>query len=152
MTQSEYVRNGIAAWPERLPVSELFSLRGKTAICTGSTGGIGKELCLTLAEAGCDIVSVQLPADPALPSLEHDIEALGRRFSSFECDIGNSQHVRSCFGKIWATGVEADILFNGAGINRRGNAIDLTDADIDLVSAKILHMIDSNVADFPRGA
>lgn len=152
MTQSEYVRNGIAASPERLPVSDLFSLRGKTAICTGSTGGIGKELCLTLAEAGCDIVSMQLPEDPALPSLEHDIKALGRRFSSFECDIGNSQHVRSCFGKIWAAGIEADVLFNGAGTNRRGNATDMTDADIDLVSVKILHTIVCKVADSPRGA
>lgn len=61
---------------ERLPIDQLFALQGRTAICTGATGGIGKELCVTLAEAGCDIVSIQLPLDPAGTSLEHEIKSL----------------------------------------------------------------------------
>lgn len=120
--------------PLRLPVSQLFALDGKTAVCTGSTGGIGKELCITLAEAGCDIVSIQLPNDPALPSLEHSIKTLHRRFSAFACDISNSTDVRECFAKIWAANIEPDILVNAAGINKRGALTKLTDADINTVN------------------
>lgn len=119
----------------RLPISQLFALDGRTAICTGSTGGIGKELCITLAEAGCDVVSVQLPVDAGQPSLEHSVKALGRPFSALDCDIGNSRDVRECFARIWAADVEPDILVNAAGINKRGALTKLTDADIDTVSS-----------------
>ncbi|KAM0716323.1 hypothetical protein Q7P37_007768 [Cladosporium fusiforme] len=119
--------------PGRLPIYQLFALHGKTAICTGSTGGIGKELCITLAEAGCDIVSIQIPNDSGLPSLERGVKALNRRFTAFDCDIGDSQGVRECFAKIWVANIEADILVNAAGINKRGALTKLTDIDIDTV-------------------
>lgn len=119
--------------PTRLPISQLFDLKGKTAICTGSTGGIGKELCVTLAEAGCNIVSIQRPNDPALASLERAITALNRHFSAFDCDIGNPQDVRACFANIWSANIEPDILVNAAGVNKRGALAKLTDADIDMV-------------------
>jgi NAD(P)-dependent dehydrogenase (short-subunit alcohol dehydrogenase family) len=119
---------------KRLPIDQLFALQGRTAICTGATGGIGKELCVTLAEAGCDIVSIQLPLDPAGTSLEHEIKSFGRSFRAFECDIGDSCEVRKCFSRIWDAQIEPDILLNAAGINKRGKVTELTDADIDSVS------------------
>ena len=119
--------------PVHLPVSRLFSTEGKTAICTGVTGGLGKELCTTLAEAGCDIVSIQLKGDPAGPMLEKAVKTLGRDFKSFDCDVGDSQALRTCFQEIWTSGVKPDIMLNAAGINRRGTIEILTDEDIDAV-------------------
>ncbi|KAJ5728532.1 hypothetical protein N7493_004862 [Penicillium malachiteum] len=115
------------------PLNDLFSIRGKTAICTGVTGGIGQELCLTLAEAGADIVSIQLVDDPNGPKLRAAVEALGRSFSAFECDICDSKALRETFNEIWKNEIQADILLNCAGVNRRGKVEDLTDEDIDIV-------------------
>jgi 2-deoxy-D-gluconate 3-dehydrogenase len=47
-----------------VPVRDLFDLTGKTAILTGATGGIGLATTTALAEAGADIVSIQMPTDP----------------------------------------------------------------------------------------
>ncbi|KAL9566176.1 hypothetical protein ACKAV7_009710 [Fusarium commune] len=119
--------------PVHLPVDRLFSIRGRTAICTGVTGGIGIELCAALAEAGVDIVSIQLPDDPVGPHLHKIVTEFGRSFKSFECDIADSKSLRACFASIWAAGVQPSILLNAAGINKRGAMEDLTDDDIDKV-------------------
>ncbi|OJJ50377.1 hypothetical protein ASPZODRAFT_110720 [Penicilliopsis zonata CBS 506.65] len=117
------------------PLATLFSLEGKTAICTGVTGGIGTEICTTLAEAGVDIVSIQLEGDPNGAPLRAAVEALGRSFHAFECDVADSKALRETFFRIWAEGIVPDILLNCAGINRRGPVVDLTDEDIDAVLA-----------------
>ena len=41
-------------------VQELFSLEGQTALVTGGTRGIGQSMALALAEAGADILLVQV--------------------------------------------------------------------------------------------
>ncbi|KAF7589719.1 hypothetical protein BBP40_003917 [Aspergillus hancockii] len=117
------------------PLDSLFSIRDKTAICTGVTGGIGQELCLTLAEAGANIVSIQLPGDPNGAKLRSGVESFGRSFSAFECDICESKVFRETFHQIWEAGIQPDILLNCAGVNRRGKVEDLTDEDIDVVGS-----------------
>jgi 2-deoxy-D-gluconate 3-dehydrogenase len=84
----------------RILIDQLFALSGRTAICTGATSGIRKELCITLVEAGCEIVSIQLPLNPIGLLLKSEIKALGRPFRAFECDIGDSLDVRRYFSRI----------------------------------------------------
>jgi 2-deoxy-D-gluconate 3-dehydrogenase len=123
---------------EPTPLTNLFSIQGKTAICTGITGGLGKTLGLTLAEAGANIVSIQLANDPELPALQKEVKSLGREFHHFDCNIGDSVALRRCFTDIWERGIVPDILLNCAGTNRHGPLETLTDEDISHVSATYL--------------
>lgn len=41
-------------------VMQLFSLEGKTGLVTGGTRGIGQAMAIALAEAGADILLVQV--------------------------------------------------------------------------------------------
>lgn len=120
-----------------IPLPDLFSIQGKTAICTGITGGLGKSLGLTLAEAGANIVSIQLPGDPELGALEKEVRSFGQKFHHFDCNIGDSVALRKCFTEIWTAGVAPDILLNCAGTNRHGPLETLTDEDINVVCIAI---------------
>lgn len=116
-------------------VSELFSLSGKTAITTGGTGGLGLSMAIALAEAGADIVSIQIANDPRAHLLKEGIASLSRKLTVFETDVADSSALRKCFADIWAAGVHPDILLNCAGINKRAAVEDFTDEDIDAVFA-----------------
>jgi len=116
------------------PVLEIFALHGKTAVVTGATGGIGLEMCLALADAGADIVSIQIPNDPQGPALEEAISGKQRKLRVFEGDISDTQSIRATFAGMWAAGVVPDILLNCAGISLRGKVEDMSDEAIDKVS------------------
>ena len=113
----------------------LFSLSSKTTIVTGGTGGLGLAMSIAMAEAGADIVSVQLPQDRHAEDLASAVDKLGRSLRVFECDVGDPVSLRRCFFQIWGSGVVPDILLNCAGIVGYGPAEDISDAEIDAVSA-----------------
>lgn len=115
-------------------VTDLFSLRGKTAICTGGTGGLGLSMAIALAEAGADIVSIQMKDDPRASMLAEGVKECGRQLKVFEADVADSPSLRACFAKIWDSGVVPDILLNCAGINRRAKVEEFTDENIDAAS------------------
>lgn len=116
-------------------IASLFSLSGRTAIVTGGTGSLGYAMTLALAEAGADIVSIERSPKSSLASqnLQQAVEQTGRSFTAEACDMSDSASVRAAFARLWTRGVVPDVLLNGAGIQRRGPAESLTDADIDAV-------------------
>ena len=109
-------------------ILEQFSLKGKVAIVTGSSTGLGQGMSLALAEAGADIVGVDYVAQP---ETEAQIKALGRGYLGL---VENLLSIEPC-ERIVAKAVEKfgrlDILVNNAGIIRRCDAIDFSEKDWD---------------------
>jgi 2-deoxy-D-gluconate 3-dehydrogenase len=118
-------------------LTSLISLEGKCAIVIGATGGLGLEMTLSLAKSGAEIVAITLPNDPHLDTFRDRIKNAGQKLSVFEADVADTTSLRLTFKQMWETVIMPDILLNCAGINRGGNAEDLTDDDIDAVSPPI---------------
>ncbi|KAL2835655.1 hypothetical protein BJY01DRAFT_258973 [Aspergillus pseudoustus] len=116
-------------------ILNLFSLQGKTAIITGGTGGIGLAITTALAEAGANIISIEVPHDPASPLLRQAIEATGRKITVYDCNLKDHESIRATFHAIWASGSVPDILVNCAGITRHMKVEDTPVQDLDDVMA-----------------
>jgi 3-oxoacyl-[acyl-carrier protein] reductase len=92
-------------------------LKGRTAIVTGSTTGIGRTIALMLASNGADIVLNNVIEDGAESTVQ-EIEALGRRAIFVKADISDAAQAQAIGEKAIGEFGKVDILVNNAGITR----------------------------------
>jgi dehydrogenase/reductase SDR family member 4 len=93
-----------------------FSLKGKVALVTGGSRGIGKEIAVGLAKAGADVAL----ASRKLPDLEEvakEIKATGRKSMAVAAHIGRMEEVKDLVAKVKDTFGKIDILINNAATN-----------------------------------
>ena len=109
-------------------ILEQFKLNGKVAIVTGCRTGLGQGMACGLAEAGADIVGVDLNN---LGDTQRMVEGLGRHFLGVEANLANVNTTADIVSRAVATLGKVDILVNNAGIIRRADAIEFTEKDWD---------------------
>lgn len=110
----------------------MGKLDNKVALVTGAARGIGKEIALTLAREGADIVANALHA-PNLEILAGEIEKLGRRAKAVTADISKRADVDRMVDTAIGTFGKIDILVCNAGITRFAPFLEMTDQDWDAV-------------------
>jgi len=96
------------------PISELISLRGRRALVTGAASGIGEAIALRFAEAGADLVLVDIDAD-GLSRVKERIRGLyGVDVEVFRVDLSRKEEIDGLWESL--RGKEPDTLVNNAGI------------------------------------
>jgi len=111
----------------------MFDLKGKAAIVTGSSLGIGSATALYLAQCGADVaVNYRKHADEA-NALVEQIKALGRQSLAIQCDVSNHEEVGRMVEQVISELGRLDILINNAGINRDGVIWKMTEEQWDAV-------------------
>lgn len=109
-------------------ILNAFDLSGKVAIVTGCDTGLGQGMAVGLAQAGCDIVGINIvePVDTIAK-----VEALGRKFLSLKADVSKIDELPQLIDQAVTTFGHVDILVNNAGIIRREDAIKFSEKDWD---------------------
>ncbi|OLL30812.1 2-deoxy-D-gluconate 3-dehydrogenase [Burkholderia sp. SRS-W-2-2016] len=107
-----------------------FDLSGKVAIVTGSNTGLGAGMAVALAAAGCDIVGVSR-ADAGDTAAR--VKAAGRRFADVRADLASTAPLDDIVGAAFEAFGHIDVLVNNAGIIRREDALEFSEADWDAV-------------------
>lgn len=102
-------------------VLETFRLDNKVAVVTGASFGLGKAMATGLAEAGADIVGISREKNN-LEDVKQEIETLGRRFLSIQCDVSDRQQIRDAISKANDWQHKLNVLVNNAGIIHRDPA------------------------------
>jgi 3-oxoacyl-[acyl-carrier protein] reductase len=70
-----------------------IDLQGKTALLTGATGELGRVMARTLAGSGANLILHYHRNGERAQSLMQEIEALGRRATSVQADVGDAKGV-----------------------------------------------------------
>jgi 2-deoxy-D-gluconate 3-dehydrogenase len=115
-------------------LDQKFGVRGKVALVTGSSQGLGKAMALALARSGADVIVNGRDAAKLAPVVA-ELSALvpTSRFHAIAADLGDRAAVQRLIDQAIAWQGHLDILINNAGIIKRTPAADHTDADWDLV-------------------
>ncbi len=99
-------------------MKDLFSLKGKVALVTGASYGIGFAIATALAEAGAKIAFNCRNKEHLLSALDA-YNALGVDASGYLSDVTKEEEVAAMIGDIHADLGKIDILVNNAGIIKR---------------------------------
>lgn len=100
-----------------------FSLKGKTALVTGCSKGIGEAMALALAEAGADIIGVSSSLKEE-GSLGNAIRAVGQKFFAYQADMNDRTAIHQFIEKVNTNHSHIDILINNAGTILRAPAVE----------------------------
>ncbi|MGW1819856.1 SDR family NAD(P)-dependent oxidoreductase [Streptomyces sp. NPDC002125] len=102
-----------AAVPPRS--TDRFDLTGRTAVVTGAARGLGRSFALGLAEAGADVVLVDLPGADGAGETAAAVEALGRRCWAYGQDLADIEALAGFADTVRAEAGPLHILVNNAG-------------------------------------
>ncbi len=112
---------------DEMNVLDTFQLKGRRALITGSSGGIGLALAQALGQAGAHVILNGRTASKVAAAMA-SLQAEGLSVSSSVFDVTNTQSVRAAVDRIEVEG-PIDILINNAGIQIRGPLQDYADDD-----------------------
>jgi gluconate 5-dehydrogenase len=113
-------------------MTDMFSLKGKKALVTGSSRGLGSYMALALASAGAELLLTSRSAENCRET-EAKIKELGGKSSSFSLDIRSEESIKQFGSEVRATHGHIDILVNNAGCNIRKPALEFTWDEWDTV-------------------
>ncbi|KAL6249416.1 hypothetical protein RBB50_003269 [Rhinocladiella similis] len=110
-------------------VLDLFSLKGKVAVVTGGSRGIGLEIVKAYAEAGASIASIYRSSSTA-DKIAADLSSKhGATVRAYQCDVSDEAAVDAVFERIVADFSKIDVLVANAGICYTVAAEDMSTAE-----------------------
>jgi len=111
----------------------MKDLKGKVAIVTGASRGIGRHIALQLAQRGADIAINYCSRQSDADNVIKELEAAGVRALAFQADLSGMPAARDLIRKVHEQWGRIDILVNNAGITRDKSMRKLTDDDWNAV-------------------
>jgi 3-oxoacyl-[acyl-carrier protein] reductase len=109
----------------------MSDLKGRIALVTGASRGIGRSIALSLATAGADMVLNFLTRTAEVKAVEAEILRLGRRCVSIQADVSVASEVERLAGEAERSMGTVEVLVNNAGIARQQALEQITESDWD---------------------
>ena len=112
----------------------MFDLKGRVAVISGASSGLGKQMCTAFAKQGADLVILARRLE-RLEEMKVELEKYGVRVLPIKCDVTSTEEIntaalaaKTAYGKV-------DILVNCAGSSKDKGALEMTDEEWDFTIA-----------------
>jgi 3-oxoacyl-[acyl-carrier protein] reductase len=107
-----------------MKAADMFSLKGRVALVTGASSGLGVQFARALSDNGAAVALVARRAD-RLKSLQNEIEGKGGRAVAIEADVTDHAAIVRAFDAAEKAFGTVTILVNNAGIAHGGRAVEM---------------------------
>lgn len=121
--------------------SALLPLKGRRALVTGASSGIGESIAHRLAAAGAAVIIVYRAHAAAAKQTVANIEAIGGKAIAFRADMEKDRDIKSLFARVFKETGSLDILVNCAGMESRRPFLSMPVKDWDQVMSVNLRAI-----------
>ena len=105
-------------------MTSLFDLSGRVALVSGAASGLGEQMSLGFAEAGADLVLVDIN-QAGSEETAHEIENMGQRAVAIRCDVSDVEQLRALYRAVDNEYGRVDVVGNVAGEGLTGHPEDL---------------------------
>jgi len=108
-------------------------LRGKTALITGGSRGIGSAIARKFAQQGANIAIVGVGNPLKAEMVKTEIQAMGVQCKVYSCDVSDFIKTKELVDQVLADFGGIDILVNNAGITKDGLILSMKEEDFNRV-------------------
>jgi 3-oxoacyl-[acyl-carrier protein] reductase len=106
-------------------------LKGKTALITGASRGIGKGIALKFAEHGANVAFTYRSSDDEAKAIESELQKFGAKAKAYKSDAANLSEAEALVEQVVADFETIDVVINNAGITRDGLLLRITEENWD---------------------
>jgi 3-oxoacyl-[acyl-carrier protein] reductase len=108
-------------------------LESKVAIITGGSRGIGKSICETFAQNGCNVAFTYNSSKESAENLSKELNKLGVKAKAYKSDASNFDDATKLVEDVLSDFEKIDILVNNAGIKKDNLLMRMEKSDFDAV-------------------
>ena len=113
----------------------MFNLKGRVAVVTGASSGLGKQMALAFARQGASLAILARRVE-RLEEFKPELEAAGAKMvEAYKCDVTDTENINKVANEIEKKFGKVDILLNCAGSSKDKGVIDMTDEEWDFTIA-----------------
>jgi gluconate 5-dehydrogenase len=112
----------------------MFNLKGRVAVITGASSGLGRQMAKAFAKQGADLAILARRLD-RLEELKVELEKEGVKVLAVQCDVTSTDNIRKSASTVENFFGKVDILVNCAGSSKDKGALEMNDEEWDFTIA-----------------
>ena len=113
----------------------MFNLKGRVAVVSGASSGLGKQMALAFARQGADLVILARRMERLEEFKPELIKAGAKKVLAIKCDVTSTEDIDAAAAKTEKEFGKVDILLNCAGSSKDKGVLDMTDEEWDFTIA-----------------
>ncbi len=112
----------------------MFDLKGRVAVITGASSGLGKQMAKAFASQGADLAILARRVE-RLEELKVELEKNGVKVLPVKCDVTSTEDINNAASAVEEYFGKVDILVNCAGSSKDKGVLDMADDEWDFTIA-----------------